>query len=225
MLGLLVAALLAERLAGAAPACFGGLVYSECHSICPLVCGAAAPAMCSQVCLAGCACAPEKWRKDGDSSECLDEADCANDVDDATKARAPQPCLSTYSWCAASASCIRRWDTICESDAAPEAPASDAPEPVTAKNVGGRDDGEPCLNSAGYSWCGATASCLRAWESPCPPSPAPTTGPTRSEPTEHHTSRIAWSTYLVVVLAAFVFSLGVIACSRHDMRCTLFRTR
>ena len=36
--------------------------------------------------------------------------------------------------------------------------------------VGGDRDAHGCIPSAGYSWCASTNSCIRAWETECPPS-------------------------------------------------------
>ena len=35
-------------------------------------------------------------------------------------------------------------------------------------NIGASLDAHDCLISAGYSWCDATESCVRVWETPCP---------------------------------------------------------
>ena len=39
--------------------------------------------------------------------------------------------------------------------------------PIPPK-IGGSLDAHDCLISAGYSWCDATESCVRVWETPCP---------------------------------------------------------
>jgi hypothetical protein len=42
-----------------------------------------------------------------------------------------------------------------------------APPPPTRAPIGGLGS-EPCLASAGYSWCAATRSCMQQWVTPCP---------------------------------------------------------
>jgi hypothetical protein len=45
----------------------------------------------------------------------------------------------------------------------PVVPEGGAPVSV----VGGDKDIHGCIGSAGYSWCGTKAKCLRVWEEPC----------------------------------------------------------
>ena len=49
--------------------------------------------------------------------------------------------------------------------ARPPAPLLGAPD---ARGAPGAQTSDPCLASAGYSWCAATRSCLRQWVTPCP---------------------------------------------------------
>ena len=56
---------------------------------------------------------------------------------------------------------------LCPARAPPTPVHAPAPAPLGGPAAPGAADG-PCLASAGYSWCAATRSCLRQWETPCP---------------------------------------------------------
>lgn len=43
-------------------------------------------------------------------------------------------------------------------------------EPRETEQLGGDRDDHGCLPAAGYAWCETLADCVRAWETPCPPS-------------------------------------------------------
>ena len=58
------------------PTCDGDLVYSTCHSACPLVCNEPDPFICPMSCNIGCACPSDLYRGSEDDIHCYKKEDC-----------------------------------------------------------------------------------------------------------------------------------------------------
>ena len=64
------------------PKCPGDLVYSNCHSACPLHCNEPEPEKCITLCVPGCGC-PSGLYRDGD--RCYKKDDCPISPDSTLK--------------------------------------------------------------------------------------------------------------------------------------------
>lgn len=91
--------------------CGGDLVWDECHTYCPFVCGREPEDMCPMVCVSGCGCPEGHWRLSESSDRCVESHDkcrLGGNRDD-------HGCVvgGGYTWCALTNSCVRTWETEC----------------------------------------------------------------------------------------------------------------
>mmetsp|Transcript_22860 Transcript_22860/g.90652 ORF Transcript_22860/g.90652 Transcript_22860/m.90652 type:complete len:444 (+) Transcript_22860:207-1538(+) len=114
-LRLLVTAALLVPAAAAPPAgqnCTGDLVWSDCHTFCPNICGEPEPDGCVAACFEGCACPDDSWRKNADEDICYETADeCPLGAD-----HDEHGCSASagYTWCEARRACVRLWERPCD---------------------------------------------------------------------------------------------------------------